>query len=70
MNARRSKTRKPAGADPSQPISGKPSPGTIDPATGRLILSKERTLPTAEAYVNQFHRHAEGVTLRHYANLS
>lgn len=66
---RRGKATKLAGAITGQSLSGEPQPGTIDPGSGRLILSKERTLPTAEAYVNQFHRHAEGVTLRHYAGL-
>jgi putative DNA primase/helicase len=50
-------------------LSGEPPPGTIDPATGRLILSTERTLPTAEAYVRMFHRHPEAITLRHYAGI-
>lgn len=53
----------------ARPLSGEPPPGTIDPATGRLILSTERTLPTAEAYVRQFHQHPEGTTLRHYAGM-
>lgn len=66
---RRANAIAPAGATVGQSLSGEPEPGTIDPTTGRLILSKERTLPTAEAYVNRFHRHAEGVTLRHYAGL-
>lgn len=53
----------------TRPLSGEPPPGSIDPTTGRLILSTERTLPTAEAYVQQFHQHPEGITLRHYAGL-
>lgn len=57
------------GAPAGHPLTGEPPPGTIDPATGRLILSTERTLPTAEAYVRQFHQHADGITLRHYAGL-
>lgn len=66
---RRGEATKLSGAITGQSLSGEPQPGTIDPGTGRLILSKDRTLPTAEAYVRQFHRHAEGVTLRHYAGL-
>lgn len=37
--------------------------GQRDPASGRLVLSPKRTLPTAEAYVREFHDHAEGRTL-------
>ncbi len=48
---------------------GEPPPSTIDSATGRLILSTERTLPTAEAFVSQFHTHREGMTLRRYAGI-
>ncbi|MCK6486642.1 MAG: phage/plasmid primase, P4 family [Phycisphaerae bacterium] len=51
------------------PLSGEPPPGTVDPVTGRLILSTERTLPTAEAFVRRFHQHSEGITLRHYASM-
>ncbi len=43
--------------------------GQCDPATGRLVLSPRRTLPTAEAYVREFHQHAEGRTLHGYAGL-
>lgn len=46
---------------------GEPGPGTIDPSTGRLILSTSRTRPTAQAYLRQFHQHDDGLTLRHYA---
>ena len=52
---------------PSEPLNGEPPPGTIDPATGRLILAVKRTLPTAEAFIREFHQHKEGQTLRHYA---
>jgi putative DNA primase/helicase len=48
---------------------GEPALGTIDLTTGRLILATDRTLPTAEAYVAQFHQHPEGITLRHYAGM-
>ncbi|MBX3356685.1 MAG: hypothetical protein KF724_13400 [Phycisphaeraceae bacterium] len=43
--------------------------GQIDPATGRLVLSARRTLPTAEAYVRAFNQHAEGRTLHGYAGM-
>jgi len=43
--------------------------GQRDPATDRLVLSPRRTLPTAEAYVREFHQHAEGRTLHGYAGL-
>ena len=46
---------------------GRPAPGTIDPATGRLILETARTLPTAEAFVTQYWMHPGGMTLRNYA---
>jgi putative DNA primase/helicase len=46
-----------------------PTLGDTDPATGRLILSTERTLPTAEAFVGHFHQHADGRTLWHYAGM-
>jgi putative DNA primase/helicase len=35
-------------------------------AYGRLVLSKDRTLPTAVAYVEQFHRHPQGLMTLHY----
>lgn len=43
--------------------------GSCDPATGRLVLSPRRTLPTAQAYVRQFHAHQDGRTLQSYAGL-
>ena len=43
--------------------------GRRDPETGRLVLSPKRTLPTAEAYVRDFHLHAEGRSLQCYAGL-
>ena len=58
---------KSSGGTTGGPLSNEPPPGSVDPATGRLILSTERTLPTAEAFVREFHQHAEGITLRHYA---
>ncbi len=54
-------------------VTSEPTPGTIDPGTGRLILSTERTLPTAETFVRMFHQHQDGEgvlrTLQHYAGL-
>lgn len=43
--------------------------GTRDPATGKLVLSPKRTLPTAQAYIAEFHEHPEGRTLHSYAGL-
>ncbi len=43
--------------------------GSRDPGTGRLVLSPRRTLPTAEAYVREFHMHPDGLTLRNYAGM-
>jgi putative DNA primase/helicase len=41
--------------------------GTRDPKTHRLVLSPRKTLPTAEAFVGEFHHHREGRTLYSYA---
>jgi len=41
--------------------------GQRDPATGRLVLSPRKTLPTAEAFITEFHHHADGRTLHSYA---
>lgn len=49
-----------------QPMERHP-PGTIDPHTGRLILSRRRTLPTAQAFVRRFHDHPEHPTMACYA---
>ena len=38
--------------------------GARHPDTGRLILDPKRTVPTAEAFVGEFHGHADGTTLR------
>lgn len=43
--------------------------GQRDPATGRLVLSPRRTLPTAEAYVREFHQHADARTVHGYGGL-
>lgn len=44
--------------------------GKPNAASGRLLLSTKRTLPTAEAFVEQFYRHSHGRTLHHYAGLN
>ncbi len=41
--------------------------GQRDPETGRLVLSPKETLPTARAFVEEFHLHPEGRTLHSYA---
>lgn len=41
--------------------------GARDPETGRVVLSSKRTLPTAQAYAQEFHQHEEGRTLHSYA---
>jgi hypothetical protein len=41
--------------------------GQRDPETGRLVLSPKRTLPTAEAFIREFHAHPDGRTLHSYA---
>lgn len=43
--------------------------GQRDPETGRLVLSPKRTLPTAEAFVREFHQHAEGRTIHAHGGL-
>lgn len=43
--------------------------GQPDPATGRLVLSPKRTLPTAEAYIREFNHHSDGRTLHGYGGL-
>jgi putative DNA primase/helicase len=43
--------------------------GTRDPATGRLVLSLKRTLPTAEAFVRDFYAHSQGRMLHSHAGL-
>ena len=37
--------------------------GKRDPQSGKLVFSRHKTLPTAEAYIEQFHTHPEGRTL-------
>lgn len=43
--------------------------GQKDPASGRLVLSPRRTLPTAEAYAREFNQHTDGRTLHGYGGL-
>lgn len=43
--------------------------GSVDPGTGRLVLSARRTLPTAEAFVREFFTRPEGRTLHSWAGL-
>ena len=43
--------------------------GELAPETGRLVLSPKRTLPTADAYVRDFHLHPDGRTLHCYADM-
>lgn len=43
--------------------------GTRHPDNGRLILSTDRTLPTADAFVREFCTHIDGATLKHYASI-
>jgi putative DNA primase/helicase len=43
--------------------------GGRDPLTGRLVLSPKKTLPTAEAFVHDFHLHPKGRTIQCYAGL-
>jgi P4 family phage/plasmid primase-like protien len=41
--------------------------GQIDPDSGRLVLSPQQTLPTAQAYVREFCQHEDGRTLHSIA---
>jgi putative DNA primase/helicase len=41
--------------------------GTRDPQTKRLVLSPKKTLPTAKAFIAEFHHHREERTLYSYA---
>jgi hypothetical protein len=43
--------------------------GGRDPLSGRLVLSPKKTLPTAEAYVREYHLHPKGRTIQCYAGL-
>ncbi len=43
--------------------------GCRDPETGRLVISKQRTLPTAEAYVREFNQHPNGRTLQSHGEV-
>ena len=46
-----------------------PMPGEIDPSSGKLVLSTRRTLPTAQAYVKEFHTHPDRPTLVSYGGV-
>ena len=46
---------------------GEPGLGALDPATGRIVLSASKTLPTARAYLDRFASHPEGRTLVSHA---
>jgi len=66
----------PPAAAPSSPGPAAPAAagglvrlGDRDPATGRVVLSPRRTLPTAEAFVQEFYAHPDGRTLLSYAGL-
>lgn len=41
--------------------------GSRDPVTAKLVLSPKRTLPTAAAYVSEFHGHPDGRTIHSHA---
>ena len=41
--------------------------GTRDPNSNRLVLSPSRTLPTAKAYIQEFHQHPDARKLHSYA---
>lgn len=43
--------------------------GGRDPVTGRLVISPKKTLPTADAYVRDFHLHPKGRAIQCYAGL-
>jgi putative DNA primase/helicase len=43
--------------------------GARDPVTCKLVLSPRRTLPTAEAFIREFHAHPEGRTIVSYAGI-
>lgn len=43
--------------------------GGHDPLTGRLVLSPKRTLPTAEAFIRDFHLHPDGRAIQFYAGV-
>lgn len=43
--------------------------GERDPATAKLVLSPKRTLPTAMAYISEFHSHQDGRTIQCYAGI-
>jgi putative DNA primase/helicase len=54
---------------PVQDSEGLIALGSSDPNSGRVVLSPRRTLPTAVAYVDENHRHADGRTLQAHAEM-
>lgn len=44
--------------------------GEREPETGRLVLSPKKTLPTAQAFIEQFHSHSAGRRFHNYAGSS
>jgi putative DNA primase/helicase len=63
--ASKSPAEAPNGDDPTD--DGLVALGTRDPKTNRLVLSPKKTLPTAKAFVLEFHHHRQGRTLHSYA---
>lgn len=43
--------------------------GQRDPVTSRLVLSAKRTVPTAKAYLDEFHTHPDGCTLTTFSGM-
>ena len=68
QNASATRSAQPGAAAPSGDQTVIPL-GQRDPASGKLVLSAKRTLPTAEAYVREFHSHTDSRTLHNYAGL-
>lgn len=48
------------GSGAAEPVDGGVPLGRRDPASGRIVLSEKRTLPTAEAFVREFYGHHDG----------
>lgn len=61
---------KPASSPDAEPSARHLTPlGQRDPETGMLVLSPKKTVPTADAYLREFHTHVDGMTLRTYAGV-
>ena len=43
--------------------------GSHDPETGKIVLSAQKTVPTAQAFVKKFHDHADGRTIQNYSGM-